>query len=93
VTSSDSAAARHYGQISKQRGQPSNRRKPESIRAEALAIIAGRSAEVVPTLAAETLRDIHGVCLGRETARLLIAQTARGIRFSQNAVVMPVFDD
>ena len=44
------------GLISRQRGRPSNRRKPEDIRAEALAIIGERYADFGRTLAAEKLR-------------------------------------
>ena len=62
------------GLISKQRGRPSNRRKPEDIRAEALAIIRERYADFGPTLAAEKLRELHGIPLGRETVRLWMAE-------------------
>jgi hypothetical protein len=58
------------GLISKQRGRPSNRRKPEEIRTEALSIIGERYADFGPTLAAEKLRELHGICLGRETVRV-----------------------
>jgi hypothetical protein len=43
------------GLISKQRGRPSNRRKPEAVRTEALAIIGKRYADFGPTLAAACL--------------------------------------
>ena len=62
------------GLISRQRGRPSNRRKPEDIRAEALAIIRERYADFGPTLAAEKLRELHGIPLGRETVRLWMAE-------------------
>lgn len=62
------------GLISKQRGRPSNRRKPEDVRAEALAIITERYADFGPTLAAEKLRELHGMCLGRETVRVWMAE-------------------
>jgi transposase len=55
--------------ISKQRGRPSNRRKPDNVRATALAIIGQRYADFGPTLAAEKLRELHGISLGRETVR------------------------
>jgi hypothetical protein len=58
------------GLISKQRGRPSNRRKPEAVRTEVLAIIGKRYADFGPTLAAEKLRELHGICLGRETLRV-----------------------
>lgn len=57
------------GLISKQRGRPSNRRKPDDVRAAALAIIGQRYADFGPTLAAEKLRELHGISLGRETVR------------------------
>src|SRR5712664_2158383 len=51
------------GLISKQRGRPSNRRKPEAVRTEALAIIGKRYADFGPTLATEKLRELHGSAL------------------------------
>ncbi len=62
------------GLISKQRGRPSNRRKPDDVRVEALAIIRERYADFGPTLAAEKLRELHDICLGRETVRLWMAE-------------------
>ncbi len=62
------------GLISKQRGRPSNRRKPEDVRAEALKIIAERYPDFGPTLAAEKLRELHDIRLGRETVRLWMAE-------------------
>ena len=58
------------GLISKRRGRRSNRRKPEALRDEALAIIRERYWDFGPTLAAEKLREGHGIALGRETLRL-----------------------
>ena len=58
------------GLISRRRGRPSNRRKPEEVRDEALAIIRKRYWDFGPTLAAEKLREVHGIALGRETLRL-----------------------
>jgi hypothetical protein len=60
------------GLISRRRGRPSNRRKPEEVRDEALAIISKRYWDFGPTLAAEKLREVHGIALGRETLRLWI---------------------
>jgi transposase len=57
------------GLISKRRGRPSNRRKPETFRAEALAIIRERYWDFGPTLAAEKLAERHGITIGRETMR------------------------
>ena len=45
------------GLISKRRGRPSNRRKPEELRDKALAIIRERYWDFGPTLAAEKLRE------------------------------------
>ena len=58
------------GLISKRRGRPSNRRKPEELRDKALAIIREQYWDFGPTLAAEKLREVHGIALGRETLRL-----------------------
>jgi hypothetical protein len=58
------------GLISKRRGRPSNRRKPEEPRSKALAIIRQRYWDFGPTLAAEKLREMHAIMLGRETLRL-----------------------
>ena len=58
------------GLISKRRGCPSNRRKPVEVRDKALAIIRERYGDFGPTLAAEKLREVHGIALGRETLRL-----------------------
>src|SRR5437762_467127 len=58
------------GLISRRRGRSSNRRKPEEVRDEALAIIRERYGDFGPTLAAEKLREVHGIALGRETLRL-----------------------
>jgi Winged helix-turn helix len=58
------------GLISKQRGRPSNRRKPEALRRAALVIIREWYWDFGPTLAAEKLREVHGITLGRETLRL-----------------------
>jgi hypothetical protein len=58
------------GLISKRRGRASNRRKPEELRSKALAVIRERYWDFGPTLAAEKLREAHGMALGRETLRL-----------------------
>jgi hypothetical protein len=62
------------GLISKRRGCPSNRRKPENLRTEALAIIRERYWDFGPTLAAEKLREGHAITLGRETLRLWLIE-------------------
>jgi hypothetical protein len=58
------------GLISKQRGRRSNRRKPEALRRAALVLIREWYWDFGPTLAAEKLREVHGITLGRETLRL-----------------------
>jgi hypothetical protein len=58
------------GLISRRRGRPSNRRKPEELRTKALTIIRERYWDFGPTLAAEKLREVHKIALGRETLRL-----------------------
>ena len=58
------------GLISKRRGRRSNRRKPESLRRAALAIIREWYWDFGPTLVAEKLHEVHGITLGRETLRL-----------------------
>jgi hypothetical protein len=62
------------GLISKKRGLPSNRRTPYDVRAAAMAIVRSRYADFGPTLAAEKLRELHDICLGRETVRVWMAQ-------------------
>ena len=57
------------GVISKRRGRRSNRRKPEALRRAVLTIIRQWYWDFGPTLAAEKLREDHGVALGRETLR------------------------
>ncbi len=56
--------------ISKKRGQPSNRQTAVSVKAQALALIREKYADFGPTLAAEKLREVHGITVGRETLRL-----------------------
>jgi len=58
------------GLISQRRGRPSNRRKPEELRTKALTVIRELYWDFGPTLAAEKLREMHGIALGRETLRL-----------------------
>src|SRR5215471_7802630 len=58
------------GLISKRRGRRSNRRKREALRKAVLAIIREWYWDFGPTLAAEKLREVHGITLGRETLRL-----------------------
>jgi winged helix-turn helix protein len=57
------------GLISKRRGRRSNRRKPEALRRAVLTIIHQWYWDFGPTLAAEKLREDHGIAVGRETLR------------------------
>jgi len=56
--------------ISKKRGRASNRQTPTAIKDQALELIKARYADFGPTLAAEKLREVHGIVVGRETLRL-----------------------
>jgi len=58
------------GLISKKRGKPSNRRTPDDVRLAAMAIVKERYADFGPTLAAEKLREQHGLTISRETLRV-----------------------
>ncbi len=60
------------GVISRKLGQSSNRQLPQKIKNEALKLIVGKYADFGPTLAAEKLRNIHGITLGVETVRQLM---------------------
>ena len=57
------------GLISKRRGRRGNRRKPEAVRRAVLAMIREWYWDFGPTLAAEKLREAHGITVGRETLR------------------------
>jgi transposase len=56
--------------ISKKRGRPSNRQTPTGVKAQALELIRDKYTGFGPTLAAEKLREVHGVFIGRETLRI-----------------------
>ena len=62
--------------VSKKRGRPSNRQMPESVKAQALELIKARYADFGPTFAAEKLREVHGVTIGRETLRLWMLEAS-----------------
>src|SRR5271170_1274219 len=55
--------------ISKRRGRRSNRRRPETLRRAVVTIIRQWYWNFGPTLAAEKLREDHGIAVGRETLR------------------------
>jgi hypothetical protein len=56
--------------ISKKRGRPSNRQAPTGLKEQALELIRAKYTDFGPTLAAEKLREVHGITVGRETLRL-----------------------
>jgi hypothetical protein len=56
--------------ISKKRGRPSNRQAPTGLKDQALELIRAKYTDFGPTLAAEKLREVHGITVGRETLRL-----------------------
>lgn len=62
------------GLISKKRGQPSNRRIAPVVLTRALELIGAHYGDFGPTLAAEKLREQHGVPLSVETVRKLMME-------------------
>jgi hypothetical protein len=73
------------GLISKRRGRPGNRRKPAALRRAALAIIREWYWDFGPTLAAEKLREVHGITLGRETLRQWMVEAGLWLDRKQRA--------
>ncbi len=65
------------GLVHRGRGQPSNRRMAEPIKAKVLRLYTTRYGDFGPTLAAEKLAERHGITLSDETLRLWLR--ARGI--------------
>ncbi|SMF39533.1 Integrase core domain-containing protein [Azospirillum oryzae] len=55
------------------RGLPSNRRLGDDVREQALELVRSRYGDFGPTLAAEMLRDRHGLTVSRETLRQWMA--------------------
>jgi transposase len=62
-------AAGPAGLVSAKRGRPSNRELSVDLRARAMALVRERYADFGPTLAAEKLRECHGIVLAKETVR------------------------
>ncbi len=62
------------GLVSKHRGRPSNRKLPDSLREQALSLVLARYADFGPTLAAEKLRERHGLDVCVETLRRWLVQ-------------------
>jgi transposase len=60
------------GLLSRKRGRPSNHQLPAGLAERAMALIRQFYADFGPTLAAEKLRERHGVLLGKETVRQLM---------------------
>ncbi|MBF6990829.1 ISNCY family transposase [Cupriavidus sp. IK-TO18] len=65
------------GLISRRRGRPSNNRMPADREAVALGLIREHYSDFGPTLAAEKLRERHGLTLSKESIRRLM--TAAGL--------------
>ena len=57
------------GLVSRKRGRPSNRSHGAVLRRTAVGLVRDRYADFGPTLAAEKLRELHGLPLGVETLR------------------------
>jgi hypothetical protein len=55
--------------VSRKRGRPSGRRKPEAERAAVLELVRARYADFGPTLAREKLSELHGVRVSLEALR------------------------
>ena len=77
------------GSISKRRGRRSNRRKPEALRRAVLAMIGEWYWDFGPTLAAEKLREVHGIALGRETLRLWMIGCGSIASSGESAFISP----
>lgn len=58
--------------ISRRCGRPSNNQLAPGVAERAIAIIRQRYADFGPTLAAEKLRECHGLILSKETIRALM---------------------
>jgi len=69
------------GLVHRARGKPSNRRRPESVKAKALTLCETRYGDFGPTLAAEKLAERHGINLSAETLRGWLL--AKGMRHFQ----------
>lgn len=62
------------GLVSKKRGRPSNRRLPQALRQQALALVRERYADFGPTLAHEKLEEFHGIRVSVEALRKWMVQ-------------------
>ncbi|MBF6990861.1 ISNCY family transposase [Cupriavidus sp. IK-TO18] len=70
------------GLVSRRRGRPSNNRLPADRESVALSLIREHYADFGPTLAAEKLRERHGLTLSKETIRRLM--TVAGLWVPRN---------
>jgi len=70
------------------RGQPSNRRLPQSVRTLVMAVVRERYADFGPTLAAEKLAALHGLTVSRETLRQWMM--AEGLWADRKARAKPI---
>lgn len=59
----------------KLRGKPSGRRLPRSIKEEVIKLYRGKYNDFGPTLAAEKLDEIDGICINDETLRLWLIES------------------
>ncbi|MFS8981605.1 ISNCY family transposase [Cupriavidus necator] len=62
------------GLVSRRRGRPSNNRMPADRESVALGLIREHYSDFGPTLAAEKLRERHGMTLSKETIRRLMTE-------------------
>jgi len=63
------------GLVSRKRGRPSNNQLAPGVAERAVRLIRERYADFGPTLAAEKLKECHGVVLSKETVRALMVAT------------------
>jgi len=73
------------GLVSGKRARPSNHQLATGLAEHAIALIRERYADIGPTLAAEKLREYHGVVLSKETDRSLMTSAGLWIPRSQRA--------
>lgn len=57
------------GLVSRRRGRRSNNRTPDEVRASVMALVRAEYSDFGPTLAAEKLKEKHGMSVSRETLR------------------------
>lgn len=73
------------GLVSRNRGRASNHQLAPGLAEHAVALIRERYADFGPTLAAEKLRECHGVVLSKETVRSLMTSAGLWIPRRQRA--------